>query len=293
MRDQCGLETWRARLRSGLAVALSILLLTGLTGCSVSATINRLLFPSSGQATTKLSPKVEPPAIHEAGKLCIGVNLGMAPFAVRQGSEYVGFDIDVGRTLAKHLGLEPIFVAVPPDQVASALENNTIDLALSVPVSASGVAMARTYYLDAPALFAPSEEASHVAAQTQKLPLTAVQEGSAATALLTASLPSTEASATLQVYPELKDALQAVEDKKAAAVAGDYVILRYAQVSGAKISLVRALSAEAEERGVAIRADNLELMRSLKPILDTLDASGAFSSIMGPWIGVNQLKKEK
>jgi len=258
---------------------LVVFMLLSLSGCGAQKS-----------AAAKITPRVKPPVVHEAGKLSIGVDLGVAPFAVKTSAGYEGFDIELGRTIAKHLGLEPVFVATPPDTVRAALDSNRIDIALSTSVDTTGVVVAQSYYQDAQVLFAQSTETSRVVA-TPQMPKTAVQEGSAAEAIITSSMSSADASAILQLYPTLDAAIQAVGADSAVAVAGDYTELRYAQLKGAKIAFVRPLNSEDEGRGVAIRADNLELMRELKPLLVKLDESGAFASILRPWIGDDQLSQ--
>jgi len=269
-------------LRSLQALLLALLLVSGMAGCSFSSS------SQNKEAEATLSPQIKPPLIHEAGKLYLGVNLGMAPFAAQAADGYKGFDIDLGNAIAKRLGLKPVFVAITPDTMAQALEDNKIDLALSAPTDDTGLVVAQLYYQDAPALFARSEEASAVAA-TPRLPKTALQEGSAAQAQLVSSMSSTEASASLQFYPEVSAAIKACEDKKTVAVAGDYAVLRYAQLKGAKIKFVRALASDSLDRGVAIRADNVELMRQVKPLLTDLHDTGAISAIMRVWIGADKL----
>jgi len=271
-----------------VALFLAAVLLSSLAGCSPISAVKGWLDPQSNQAVATLTPKIKPPTIHEAGKLAIGVNLGMAPFASKTATGYEGFDIELGKTLAKHLGLEPVFVAVTPDTMVEALDSNKVDIALSASVDTTGVVVAQSYYQDTQVLFAQSGEASRVAA-TPQLPKTALQAGSAVESMLKGSMSSSDASGTLQLYPTLSEAIQAVEKKQAVAVAGDYSILRYAQLGGVKIDFVRPLSTENPDRGVAIRADNLELMRVMKPLMVQLDETGALASIMRTWIGDDQL----
>ena len=282
------------RFRTVVAVVLALALVSAtLSGCSLGSTIKGWFSPQQAPAA-KLTPKVKPPAIRTAGKLYIGVNLGMAPFAGKaqsgsgSGSGYEGFDVELGNAIAKHLGLTPVYVATTPDTMAAALNNNSIDLALSAPGNTPGLVVAQVYYQDTDALFAQSDEASAVAA-SPLVPKTALQAGSAAEQLLIATMSSTEASATLQPFPQLSGALQAVRNKQVAAIAGDYVVLRYAQINGAQIKFVRSLSIVDEDRGVAVRPDNVELMRELKPVLVSLDKNGAIASMMRSWIGTNEL----
>lgn len=288
MRRQDKRGSQNKRLRTATSLLLAAVLLIPLAGCSPVSTVKGWLDPQSDQPVEKLTPKIKPPAIREAGKLSIGVNLGMAPFAANTATGYEGFDIELGKALAKHLGLEPVFVAVTPDQIVGALDNNKVDIALSASVDTTGVVIAQSYYQDTQVLFAQSGEASAVVA-TPQLPKTALQAGSAAESMLIKSMSSTDASATLQPYPTLSEALDAVDKKQATAVAGDYSILRYAQLSGAKIDFVRPLTTDDPNRGVAIRADNLELMREMKPLMVQLNETGALASIMRTWIGDNQL----
>lgn len=289
MPQQRDANTLSAHMRRAALLILILALVGALSGCSVRSFAKGLISPkSAATATTKLTPKIKPPAIREAGKLYIGVNLGMAPFAAQTASGYEGFDVDLGDAIARHLGLEPVFVATTPDSMTDALNSNQIDMALSAPAEVPGLVVAQVYYQDAQALFAQSGEASAVAS-TPRLPKTALQAGSAAELLLASSMPSVDASATLQPYPELSAAIEAVEKQQAVALAGDYVVLHYAQMNGAKIQFVRPLNNANADRGVAIRSDNLDLMRQLKPLLVNLNETGALASIMRSWIGNNEL----
>ncbi len=282
---------WPVVLSIVLVLLIALAVFCGVTP-SGKALVEQIaqLFGSTPQPTEEqLAPKVEPPALAQAGKLRIGVNLGLAPYAVSQEGDYVGFDAEVGKALAKRLGLKPVFVATTAATLTENLNSHKIDIALSAVPGKDIAVIDPGYYHDAPVLFAPSSEVSALASTTA-LPQMAVQENSAAARVLRVQLGSHEAREALHPYPQLSAALTAVESGKVPALAGDYATLSYAQSLGADIAFVRVLGSNVEERGIAVRADNIILQQAVQSEYDALLQEGAIESIMGSWIDPDLLK---
>src|SRR5260221_9808553 len=66
-----------------------------------------------------------------AGQLRIGTDATYPPFASAQGGEFTGFDIDLGRAIARELGVTPVFVNASFDGIFPALQNGSFDVVLS------------------------------------------------------------------------------------------------------------------------------------------------------------------
>ena len=108
-------------------------------------------------ATHVAQPKVSPPTVKESGVLRAGVDLSYPPFAGADNGRDAGIDVDVASALAGRLGLRVEFVDVKASQIATAISDGDVDIAMSAPFSAevlSRATIAGTYLSDGPALFA-------------------------------------------------------------------------------------------------------------------------------------------
>ena len=81
-----------------------------------------------GAAGCLSSPSPRPPA---QAALRIGTVAESPPMAFRSKGRWTGLEIDLGRALAKRLDMKPVFVALPPDQLAPALLDGRVDLLMA------------------------------------------------------------------------------------------------------------------------------------------------------------------
>ena len=65
------------------------------------------------------------------GTLRIGTRADAPPIAFRQDGKWGGWEVDLGRALARRLGLKPVFVACPADQLADALLSGKVDVLMA------------------------------------------------------------------------------------------------------------------------------------------------------------------
>lgn len=95
------------------AVVLSALMLVAVTGCSKKA--------EKGEFTV------------EQGKLKIGMEIGYPPMEMyaEDGKTPAGFDVELGKELAKRLGLEPEFIDTAWDGIFAGLNTNRYDVVIS------------------------------------------------------------------------------------------------------------------------------------------------------------------
>jgi polar amino acid transport system substrate-binding protein len=254
-----------------------VLALLILTGCN----------PTADQSASKpLDPKVTPPVIQSAGVLRIGVDLAYPPFAGTVGEEQAGLDIDVGSALAARLGLKPEFVDVKRSQIASAIAENRVDVALSAPFSddvLSRATIAGTYIADGPALFARTAAGaaegttSVLASDTARI---GTQQGSESDwALLEQRDP--EAIAT---YATLRDAFDALTAGSVDFVAADEIVGAYLARDRSGVRYAGALG-PGHLLGVAVSADNSKLAGAVRGALDGLASDGVLDTIRTAWVG--------
>ena len=71
--------------------------------------------------------------IQEKGEITIGVKFDVPPFGFEnpQSGEVEGFDVDMGKYIAEHLGVEPKFVEAISDNRIPFLQDGTVDIILS------------------------------------------------------------------------------------------------------------------------------------------------------------------
>ena len=65
------------------------------------------------------------------GTLRIGTLADAPPIAFRQDGQWSGWEVDLGRALAQRLGMKPVFVAYPADQLSGALLAGKVDVLMA------------------------------------------------------------------------------------------------------------------------------------------------------------------
>ena len=234
----------------------------------------------------KVEPKIGPPAIKEAGVLRAGVDLSYPPFAGTDKGEQAGIDVDVASALAGRLGLKVKLVDVKQSNIATALADGDVDVALSAPFSADVLArasMAGTYLSDGPALFTRDATGSvPTTSSISALDGTKVgaEQYSEAYWLLVGELGPDGVSA----YPSLRDAFGALQEGDVTSVAGDALVGAYIARDQPGIHYVGALG-PAHLLGVAVATSNTKLSDAVRSTLDGLASDGALDAIRAAWVG--------
>ncbi|HKC64670.1 MAG TPA: transporter substrate-binding domain-containing protein, partial [Pyrinomonadaceae bacterium] len=84
-----------------------------------------LLFPATSLAQSALQ------RVRQSGELRIGTDATYPPFESVEGSEFSGFDIDLGNAIARELGVKARFINASFDGIFPALQNGTFDAVMS------------------------------------------------------------------------------------------------------------------------------------------------------------------
>ncbi len=241
---------------------------------------------SRKQAAPSVEPKVTPPAIGQAGTLKVAVDLEYPPFAGEDNGQQVGIDVDVASALAERLGLKVELVDVRASDVATALADGTVDIAMSVPLSATTtgtIGYAGTYISDAPVLFAKiataSVEPSITIKQLGSAPVGA-QYSSAAFWYLQDQL----GEQAVKGFSTLREPLGQVSDGALRFAAGGAIVGAYIARDLETVRMVGQLQ-PAALIGIGVRPDNAELQEAVRAELDQLNADGILSTIRMKWVG--------
>jgi cystine transport system substrate-binding protein len=235
----------------------------------------------------RIEPKIAPPAIKEAGKMKVGVDLSYPPFGGTDSGRQAGIDLDVASALAAKLGLTATFVDVKPSDAATALADGKVDMVFSVPYSQESLSrttLAGSYLSDGPAFFVATETTAAVVPSMtlDSLPPLKIgaQEGSAAYW----KLQSEFGAESLVGYPTLREALNGLREGKVRVAAGDALVGGYIIRDMPTIQFAGQLE-PAAPLGVAVALDNVKLGDVVRTTLDGLSADGVLDAIRTKWVG--------
>ncbi|MDO8848155.1 MAG: ABC transporter substrate-binding protein [Coriobacteriia bacterium] len=258
-----------------LAIVLAAALVLAMAGCKKEA------------EEPALQPKVAPPVISTEGVLKVGVDLGYPPFAGVDNDKNAGIDVDIAAAIAERLGLKVELVDVKPSELAEALNDGTVDIALGgisiTDAVTADVSTAGSYLIDGPGIF------SVVATDSVPTTLTAAdlpgkriaaQQGSPA--FWTLESDYGEGFATQ--YPSLKAAFDALEAGEVDLVVGDSAVGAYIARDYARVSFVGQFGA-AQPLGIAVKKDATELEAVIREAVDALAADGTLDTIRTKWLG--------
>lgn len=263
-----------------IALAMVLALVGAVAGCK------------KGPDAPALRPEIAPPVIGSEGVLKAGMDLDYPPFAGVDGGAEAGIDVDVAAAIAERLGLRLELVDVKAEEMASALNDGTVDIMLgATPVTEAvlaDVSSAGSYLIDALGVFAVIAEGSEVATVTiDQLPgkRVAAQEGSPAFWELQAEF----GEGFVLAYPSLREAIAALAAGEADYVVGDaavgaYIARDFADAESGAVAFVGQL-ASGLPLGVAVKKDATELELAVRSALDALAADGTLDTIRSKWLG--------
>ena len=69
--------------------------------------------------------------VRATGRLRIGIDATYPPFGIAEGGDFSGFDVDIGRAIARELRVEAALVNASFDGVFPALQNGSFDVVIS------------------------------------------------------------------------------------------------------------------------------------------------------------------
>lgn len=262
-----------APLRSSLRrIVALVLVLAACVALSAGCTTER--------SEPSVEPQVAPPAVAQEGVLTVGVNVGSAPYATElDGGGYTGLDVELAEAIADNLGLEPKFVAVAPDEVDEALAAATVDMVMSVPVGSTEATVVGSYLTAGAAIYSARETESELTGSSLGAEVVSVQTNSPAYWWFIQS----RGAGSVKAYALADEALRAAELGEVTYAAVDSVVGQYAISAGSELHQVGWVSGSAQ-RGIALRADNLDLISAVQDQVATLDGAGWIEALVRRWL---------
>lgn len=233
--------------------------------------------------------------VKKAGVLVVGSNVAYPPFEYLEGNTPVGFDVDIGRAIAKELGVRLDFRSAPWDGLFAALKSGTYDMLLSgititdQQTKAFALVFSKAYFDSGQGVAVKKGAAKTVRAE-KDLAGKAVGVQISTTGQYVAE--KITGIKEMRKYETLPEALTDLGAGRIDAVVADYPVLLYNAKEGArdrKFEVVEGLIVgEPEELGIPTRAEEADLIEVVNKVIDDLKKSGEYARLMKKWFGTTR-----
>ncbi|MFZ5813857.1 MAG: substrate-binding periplasmic protein [Bacillota bacterium] len=225
--------------------------------------------------------------VKKAGVLKVAIDASYPPmeFVDKDGKTYIGFDVDYATELAKKLGVKAQFENVAWDGILTGLKAGKYDVIMSSMniteerlkevnfveyaqmaqnfVSRKGFDVKTEKDLAGKIVAVQAETTSHMWADEQKAKGIAIKE--------------------INSFPGATDAFLALKNERADVVVIDEPVARYyAKLDGHKVT---GQAMGAEPVGIAIRKEDVDLMKALEQAVKDTKADGTFKKLSEKWFG--------
>ena len=224
--------------------------------------------------------------IKQAGSLRIGTEGTYAPFTYHDGAtnELVGFDVEIGKEIAKRIGVKAEFQEGPWDGLIAGLDADRYDAV----INQVGITEARKAKYDFSNPYIASKAVLIVRADNEDIKSFADLKGKKSAQSLTSNFGKlAEASGAELVGTEGFDqSIQLVLNGRADATINDslsfYDFKKHQPDANAKIV---AEQEDADYSGVIVRKGDPELVAAINKALDEIKADGTYKKIADTYFG--------
>ena len=218
------------------------------------------------------------------GVLTIGSDIAYPPFENVEGEEYVGFDIDMGKEIAKRLGLEEEFVNTAWDGIFPALIAHKFDVVISAvtitPERDEEMDFSDPYF-DSDQSIATTEDSGIKTKADLEGKILGVQIGT--TGAIEAEKIAEEINiAEIKTYDDI---LLAFEDLKAGridAIINDFLTSLDIVKENPGLVLVEKIKTD-EKYGIVFAPDTPELLEAVNEVLKEMKEDGTYQQIYDKW----------
>ena len=277
------MRLWRMLLLALVAAALAV----GLAACGDDEEEN-----TGGANTGSETHSVEAPAgssvakIQEKGEITIGVKFDVPPFGFKnpQTDETEGFDVDLGKRIAEHLGVEPKFIEAVSDNRIPFLKDGTADLILStMTITAERdleIDFSEPYFVARGRILVPQgSDIKGVDDLAGKKVCTAL--GSTYEETLKKQAPK----ADLRLVDSYSECLELIQNKAVDAVSTDDVILTGMIIQDDTLELVEGEELTTEPYGAGIKDKDAEMKKVVDEAIQQWKDDGGWQETYDKWVG--------
>jgi His/Glu/Gln/Arg/opine family amino acid ABC transporter permease subunit len=222
--------------------------------------------------------------VKASGELRIGTDATYPPFGSAEGGEFTGFDIDLGRAIARQLGVRPVFINASFDGIFPALQNGTFDLVMSavtITPERSAALLFSDPYIDAGQLVAVRKDGQGINGPGD---LAGKRVGVQINTTAQFDLEK-RAGVIIAKYNTIDLALLDLQNRRIDAVVGDAPVLRYmARLSFPELTTAGDQFTD-EKLGIVLAKGSDDLRRAVNAALWRIQENGEYARMHREWFG--------
>ena len=219
--------------------------------------------------------------------LKVATSPDFAPFAFTEekSKEYVGFEMDLIKAIAKQMGTKAEISNISFDGLIPALLANNVDLAISgvtiTPERQQKVDFSQAYYRSGLSIMVRTENNEIKSFKDLAGKKVAVQIGTSS-ATAAKNIPN----ATVREFNLVPEVVMELQNKGVDAVINDLPVNQYyiKTANNKELKIVGSIL-EAEDYGIALDKKNTEVQKKLNAALAELKKNGEYDKIYEKWFG--------
>jgi glutamine transport system substrate-binding protein len=244
-----------------------------------------MFLPGCGEKKEeKAAPKVK---TLKSGELSMGSDTAYPPFESTEGNDYVGFDIDLAKEIAKRLGLELKVVPTAWDGIIPGLKTDKYDMLMS----AMTITEERSQEIDFTDPYIDSDQSIAVKSDNDTIKGKEDLNGKVVGVQLdTTGQFEAEKMTGLAELRKYETILAAFEDLKLGridAIVNDFPVNAYIAKTQGGTKVVATIKTD-EKYGIGVKKGNDELREALNKVLAEMKADGTYDTIYAKWFGKKQ-----
>jgi polar amino acid transport system substrate-binding protein len=272
-----GLDLNRLQRRAALALGAALALMAA--GCNQPAN------PGAQPAASAAAP----------AKIVIGLDDNFPPMGFRdEKNELVGFDIDLAREAARHLGAQVEFKPIDWSAKEAELNGHRVDAlwnGLTITEERKQNIAFTSPYLDNRQIIVVTTESPINAKADLAGKTVGVQDGSTAVDAVERDAATARSLKELKKFSDNVTALMDLKTGRLDAVVVDEVVGRYYLTKKPGEYRVLDDNFGTEEYGVGVRKDDAALLASLQGALDKMKQDGSAAAVSNKWFGKDIIVK--
>ncbi|MCL1961026.1 MAG: amino acid ABC transporter substrate-binding protein [Desulfovibrionaceae bacterium] len=272
-----GLDLNRLQRRAALALGAALALMAA--GCNQPAS------PGAQPAASAAAP----------AKIVIGLDDNFPPMGFRdEKNELVGFDIDLAREAARHLGAQVEFKPIDWSAKEAELNGHRVDAlwnGLTITEERKQNIAFTSPYLDNRQIIVVTTESPINAKADLAGKTVGVQDGSTAVDAVERDAATARSLKELKKFSDNVTALMDLKTGRLDAVVVDEVVGRYYLTKKPGEYRVLDDNFGTEEYGVGVRKDDAALLASLQGALDKMKQDGSAAAVSNKWFGKDIIVK--
>ncbi|HTN62974.1 MAG TPA: transporter substrate-binding domain-containing protein [Devosia sp.] len=256
------------------------------------AVLASMLTPAFAETVYAAAPVVGPPAIITAGKLTMAINASSPPMMyIDDAGAIIGYRAEIGREIAKRLGLEPEFVNVPFQPQIPGLNSGRWDVSVSgafiTPERSQVVEMIATESQGVSLVVrVDRDQEIHNTDDMAGMVVGAEQGGyewRAMEAISAELVGRGLAPLDLRGFEKAAIAYQALNVKQIDAVAGNDPIAFYYQQHSDGVFRQALKSLAPAPQSIAVKGGNDDLAQAVSRVLTEMSADGWYDTLVAEW----------